>query len=470
MIVPEILILLILIGAAFVFLMIFNIKMAVVAFLVTLPFQSIFFWIKFMFISLSDVFAVLIFFSWLIQLILGRVELPRKKALYFISVMWVLILIGCFTSIDQRTALRFAFRLLSFYAIFVVLLSVMNNMRMVRLVLYALVVQLVIISVVTNWKYVRSDVTIKEITDVDEEFEHSGIRKSGIAESMNATAFNLTILMPLTLGLALMEKMKKLIPVLVVSLSALFITMSRSGWVAFGASIFFLPKLKLKQILLLVILFAVIFSLFYTIFFGRIISSTLESVSITTRLLMYDFSFYVFKHYPILGIGGGNFTVNAYRVFPELRYRLPARSAYCSTHNQYLAVMVENGIIALLIYLFFLAYTAMYALKKTELKDEKITILRRSVLASFVALLVFQMFAEYGLRNYLSWTLIALVYCLYDITVRQHLREKALAAHQSDAVGKAECDEGVQLEISTPGNMPNNVRIMDIHQDDTKNG
>ena len=142
MIVFELQILFLLIGVAFVALMLFNIKLGLFVFFVTLPFQSIFFWFKFMYISISDVFAALIFISWLILLLLRRVEFPRKKALYYIGVLWALILIGCFFSIDQRTSLRFALRLFSFFAVFIVLLSVMQDIRMVRLILYAMAVQL----------------------------------------------------------------------------------------------------------------------------------------------------------------------------------------------------------------------------------------------------------------------------------------------------------------------------------------
>ncbi len=470
MIVPELLILFAVIGVALVFLMLLNIKLGLFIFFVTLPFQSIFFYFKFMYMALSDIFAALIFLSWLILLLLRRVEFPRKRALYFIGILWALILVGCLTSIDQRTSLRFAFRLLSFFAVFIVLLSVMQNMRIVRLILYAMAVQLLLISVVTNWKYMKSGVQIQDLSDVDEESEHTRVRQSGIAGCMNETAFNITMLMPLTLGLALSEKRKKLFVVIAVALAALVITMSRSGWVACMASVFFLPKLRLKHLLFFAVVFVLVFSIFYNIFIGRIEASTLKSTSIRTRLLMWDYSFYLTKKRPFLGIGAGNFAENAYREFPELVYRLPVGINHCSTHNQYLGILVENGIIALIVYVLFLVHTAKRVLYNKTFAGEKMNILRRSVLASFVALVIFQMFAQYGLRNYLAWSILALAYCLHDIAAREYEKEKVVSAHVSLEVVDAEFAEGEKWESLSFQDGQEETRIVDDEQEHQKDG
>lgn len=427
MIVSGLLILLIIIGAAFVVLMLFNVKLGLFVFFVTLPFQNIFFYTRFMYISLSDIFAGLLFFSWLILLLLRRVEFPKRKVLYFILAIWVLALIGCFTSIDPRTSLRFALRLLSYFAVFVVLLSVMNSMSIIRLVLYAMAIQLLVISVVTNWKYLTSKSVIEETIDVDPELEQSPVRSSGIARDMNTTAYNLTVLMPLTLGIALVDKRKALIPVLALSLSALLITMSRGGWVAWSASLFFLPRLKLKHVIVLILVFAVVFSVFYQLFFERIEATRLESDSIAVRILMYDFSWYLFKQHPVLGIGGGNFSPNAYNEFPYLRERITLSKGYCSTHNQYLGILVENGIAAFMVYVLFLVYIAKNIMTRRTAQTGQVEILRKTVLAAFVVLLVMQMFAYFGLRNYLYWSVIALIFAVQDVAAREQEREKLLA-------------------------------------------
>lgn len=427
MITPFILVLIAITAGFLTILMIFNMRLGLFIFLVTLPFQNIYFPTPLMFISLSDIFASLIFLSWIMLVISGRMQLGKTKVLIFPAIFWVLSLIGCLTSIDQITSFRFTLRLLSYFAIFIVLLNILTDMRTIRLVIYALAVQLLIVSAVTNWKYLSSDVKIEDIADVDEEYEHGGIRQGGIEQNMNITAYNITMLMPLIFGLGLMEKRKYILMVLPVSFSALLITMSRGGWVAFASSLIFLPRLKSKHIVLLIILFTIIFSLFYTLFIGRIEATNLETESISIRILMYKFGWRIFTDHPFLGIGIGNFTINAYREYPLMRQELTTEIDYCSPHNQYLGILAENGIFAFLIYLWFLFVTGYIGVKSRNTGGANTINIRKCAFSSFIVILVSQMFTYFGLRNYLFWSVIALIYCLYDISMRESKTNETVA-------------------------------------------
>jgi hypothetical protein len=97
---------------------------------------------------------------------------------------------------------------------------------------------------------------------------------------------------------------------------------------------------------------------------------------------------------------------------------------YCSPHNQYLGLLVENGVIAFLLYILFLIYTGRYSTKSGNKGSRNLQILRRCVLSSFVVVLASQMFTYFGLRNYLFWSIIALIYCLHDIAVRESAEAK----------------------------------------------
>ena len=408
-------------------LMIFNMRLGLFIFFVTLPFQNIYFPTPLMFISLSDIFASLIFLSWIILFISGRMQFSNIKILIFPGIFWLLSLIGCLTSMDQITSFRFTLRLLSYFAIFIVLLNILSDMRTIRLVLYALAIQLLIVSSVTNWKYLSSDIKIEDIADVDEEYEHGGVRQGGIEQNMNITAYNITMLMPLIFGLGLMEKRKYVLMILPLSFSALLITMSRGGWIAFASSIIFLPRLKSKHIILLIILFTIIFSLFYTLFIGRIEATNLETESVSIRLLMYKFGWRIFTEHPFFGIGIGNFTINAYMEYPLMRQELPTEIDYCSPHNQYLGILAENGIFAFLIYLWFLFKTGHIGIKCRGMGGANTMNMRKCVFSSFIVILVSQMFTYFGLRNYLFWSVIALIYCLYDISMRESKTNETVA-------------------------------------------
>jgi len=162
----------------------------------------------------------------------------------------------------------------------------------------------------------------------------------------------------------------KFLPVLILMMSfALFLTKSRGAWLGFLIALIFLlimtrmkHKLKLIGFLILVCLIVGLFSFFYfPAVYQTIPQRFIYRFSLDPRLTYYSFIFNLWKQYPILGVGFGNYGWYAASYFSS--------SLLVSAHGVFQEFLIETGILGFLslIFLVFIYYRIMFrALKKNK--------------------------------------------------------------------------------------------------------
>jgi O-antigen ligase len=198
------------------------------------------------------------------------------------------------------------------------------------------------------------------------------LRAYGSLPHPNILAGYLAIAIFLLIILYVREKSKLIFPAIIILSSALFLTFSRTAWIAllFGILIFSLTNLKnkinLKKIALAAIVCVAapaILSFIYMPLLKTRLEGTarLEEKSGAERIQSYREASEIIKNYPFFGVGPGNYTLGLKNeINPNLE-----PYAYQPTHNIYLLLISEFGILAFisLAVLLFLCVKNIFSIK-----------------------------------------------------------------------------------------------------------
>ncbi len=146
---------------------------------------------------------------------------------------------------------------------------------------------------------------------------------------------------------------------LMFSAISLFLTRSRGSWISFAASLLTLGSLKSKKVLaLLLVLLMVVFMILPYSVQERIFDLTdLKSGTSWERVMLWKGTIEMIKVHPFLGFGVNTYSRNFPKYkpaeYPDVRY----------SHNCYLHMASEIGIVGALIFLIFLVTVLIYSLK-----------------------------------------------------------------------------------------------------------
>ena len=186
----------------------------------------------------------------------------------------------------------------------------------------------------------------------------------------------LELVIPVTLGILMQMKRSSfysrwgLILALCIMCVAFIFAQSRGGWISLGISflimnIIFIKKGILKKNSLFIFLFiGVLFlgflSMRSSIDTSRITNSD-EALSLNGRLNIWQGAVQMVKERPFLGVGIGDFDKGFYRYRPA---GFDMRAVY--THNEYLQMAAEMGILAPLLMIFLFIVILIKGLKKSS--------------------------------------------------------------------------------------------------------
>jgi len=147
--------------------------------------------------------------------------------------------------------------------------------------------------------------------------------------------------------------------VFVLTAVSLFLTRSRGAWISFSAAFLSLGALKTRRVLgmFLALLLVVVILLPYTVQ-ERIFDLTNFSSGTTwERLMLWKGTINMIKEHPVLGFGVNTYSRNfpAYKPseYPDVRY----------SHNCYLHMASEIGIVGAFLFLVFLMTVLIFCLK-----------------------------------------------------------------------------------------------------------
>lgn len=268
---------------------------------------------------------------------------------------------------------------------------------------------------------------------------HSG--PGGFMSDNNTFALALNMVLPLLIGIALVEKQKILrytaIGMAVLSLLTIIFTFSRGGFLTLAVTaplMIWRSKHRTAVIAVLAVVFCVLFysssGAFKEDYLERTasISEYQADGSARGRLNAWETSWLVFLDYPWFGVGPNNFEVVFHQYSPEPdRFRVH--------HNSYLQILSESGLPALLLFLTALAAT-LWKLQRLR-GDTQLAwaeTYARMLQISIIAFCVGGMF--------LNMAYTELIYALIGLSVALEVvaRKEALAGEPAAALEEAAAD------------------------------
>jgi len=132
--------------------------------------------------------------------------------------------------------------------------------------------------------------------------------------------------------------------------AGLLFSFVRGAWLGLISGILFVGFFKKKKHFLLIIcplmILMVSIIIFYSPFRQRAVGiiNTQTDYSNLERIHIWTTSYEIFKDYPIMGIGGGNFR--------DVMDKYQNRKSFSHAHNNFIQIGVENGLIGLALYLY----------------------------------------------------------------------------------------------------------------------
>ena len=192
---------------------------------------------------------------------------------------------------------------------------------------------------------------------------------------------------------------------------SLVLTFGRSGWIGFALMLLIVPLVlkispKLKFCYFMITLILITFT------FGGIIGNYLKipifsDSSFAQRLYAQLSAFEIFSTNPILGVGFGNFQNFAENYFISKPY-----FSFLVTHNFYLRILAETGMLGFLIFLLFLGFLFREALRgklmTKQIKNKEIERFVQGLELSFFSILIVWVFGS-GYNFSYIWFIFALI-------------------------------------------------------------
>jgi O-antigen ligase len=284
----------------------------------------------------------------------GRFDI---KALDVILLVFMLsVLLAAATSIGPRDSLRYLlFHLTGFLLVLVLLGSLRSREEVGRLLDVALI-GVFISGLLGIWQFINGVAVDAALTDIDLNEGMPGRIFSTMGNANNYAEF-LILTLPFFLAVIFNSRsvLKKVLYFLLAlpPLAAMFLTGSRSGWIAFacGAMVFvFLKNRKLIPILLAAGLLCVPLLPEFVIRRIQTIGNP-NDTSAKYRLLIYNTVRPMLRDYWVTGIGLGS------EVFMKIvrDYHLFTNASVAHSHNLYLQTWMETGIVGIVSFLWSMA-------------------------------------------------------------------------------------------------------------------
>lgn len=198
------------------------------------------------------------------------------------------------------------------------------------------------------------------------------LRAYGSFPHPNILGGYLALTLALSLLMSLLHRKKLRVPSYeFIFLFALFLTFSRTAWLAFAAGIVAMllcchvAKTKAKKYVALLLTFVALLTLiFLPLIETRLTGNTTHEItSITERTAGYQEALKLFKQQPLLGTGPGNYTLAAKTLTPNQPIY-----TYQPVHNVPLLILVELGIIGIVLLTLSLLAFMRYKLRVTSYK------------------------------------------------------------------------------------------------------
>lgn len=299
------------------------------------------------------------------KLIVRKINYFRNtKLIYCYLPFLFFILLSALKSMGLSLTIKEIVRWFDLFIIYFLTINLIDADKKLRIVLYSMFFTVTIVSICGIVNYIGGNV-------VDTENVH---RASSLFGNPNTLAGFACLTLPVLFGIVMtgtfLWKRITLLFITAVSVSALFLSFSRSSWISLIFTMiltFFLIKVKKKVVLIFLMLFTILAIpfLFSDIRESFIHRFGLESTrnSIVKKTMNHSIGFNMVREDLFFGIGAGN--------YPLLIKKFTKREVLIQNnlHNLYLQIFVETGLMGLCAFVFWLTCIIKYfmgALKSLE--------------------------------------------------------------------------------------------------------
>lgn len=172
-----------------------------------------------------------------------------------------------------------------------------------------------------------------------------------------------------------------LITLSLLSIAALFLTLSRGSWLALFVSISFMAILLGRDSKRLIPVILIIFAMFFIPLFRERLLFIFNEYGDSARIRFWTAALRMVCDHPFLGTGVGTFMANFSSYLPSLRISY--------AHNCYLQILAETGIFSLISFLGFVTMIIYYGIKKLYFSRDFLLL---GLLSGLVAMLVHSFF------------------------------------------------------------------------------
>ena len=277
----------------------------------------------------------------------------------FLLLGWVIL--SCVNTKYPSESFRGIFKVVEYSLIFIIMATNIWEEKQIKRFLYVIVGSVMLMVVNGIYQYFIGEGFIRHRTLIPEDYLHrissSFIHPNDFGVYLLVVC---TILIALLLSKSTRMKDKTMFFIsLVASSVCLFLTRSRGAWLSFSASFLVLGATKTKRLLatFLALLLVIFLILPYSVQ-ERIFSLTdVKSGTTWERVMLWKGTINMIKVHPILGFGVNTYSRNFPKYkpgeYPDVRY----------SHNCYLHMASEIGIVGALIFLIFLVTVFVYVLR-----------------------------------------------------------------------------------------------------------
>ena len=386
-------------------------------------------------LPLGQKLSTFIIIAWLILSIIffqsKNLVLPKKTlflpALYFVYVISLFYSENFNFKYFEQKASLLAFPLI-FY-----LNSYRYKKRYLDKALFVFVIGNIIASVICyvfafyNSLYIIDNVLVfKPQVDVDLNFLESSIKGGNYFYGIHFSVFHQTVYFAMYICIAISILLfknleilnKRLRLIFIVFLSLIVVQISSRAGIATLIIVFLFYGYKELNIRTFVI--TSVISFFITIpllitFNPRVknmVNNTLQkgisfhnedNSSFSLRLMTWDGSIQIVKKHPIFGIGIGDAYNELKKEYKKKRYVTPYMKSL-NSHNQYLQLMIECGVVALLLFII-----QLYSIRKKKLNSLKL----HKVSVVFLIVIIFNSFFESIFNHYSGISFYCFLFCLF---------------------------------------------------------
>ena len=311
-------------------------------------------------ISFVEIFSMVMMVSWGIKRVIRRDLLSFDSwpvRILFLYFLWAVL--SCINTQYWNESFRGILKVGEYSLLFLVCYTETGRSRFATRSFYVIAATTLITCINGIFQYFSGYDFIRHRTLISEDYLHR-ISSSFVHPNDYGTFLVVVSVLLLSVLISRSSTIKRkvfLLPVIVISLLNLYLTDSRGSWLAFVGAILVLGALKGRKVLgvFIIILLVGVILLPGAAQERMLDLFDFEEGTSWERVMLWKGAVNMIKVHPVLGFGINTYSRNFpdYKPveYPDLRY----------THNSYLQMATEIGLVGMLLFIGFLIVTFIYA-------------------------------------------------------------------------------------------------------------